>query len=89
MTIAIIVVLVVVAVVLIGRFLWVPSRRKKCSRCGARSPLEAEVVSTAATSSTSADGDGGNRTRVRGRDAKASTGIAGALISSSGVRAGG
>ena len=30
------------------------------------------------------DGDGGNRTRVRGRDAKASTGIAGALVSSSG-----
>jgi flagellar basal body-associated protein FliL len=43
MTIAIIVVLVVVAVVLVGRFLWVPSRHKKCSRCGERSPLEAEV----------------------------------------------
>ncbi len=43
MTIAIVVVLLVVAVVLVGRFLWVPSRNKKCSRCGERSPLEAEV----------------------------------------------
>jgi len=36
MTIAIIVVLVLVAVFLVGRFLWVPGRYKKCSRCGAR-----------------------------------------------------
>ena len=43
MTIAIIVALVLVAVFLVGRFLWVPSRYKKCSRCGARTPLEAEV----------------------------------------------
>jgi ribosomal protein L37E len=43
MTIAIVVVLLVVAVVLLGRRLWVPSRNKKCSRCGERSPLQAEV----------------------------------------------
>jgi predicted amidophosphoribosyltransferase len=43
MTIAIIVVLVVVAVFLVGRFLWVPSRNKKCSRCGQRTPLGSEV----------------------------------------------
>ena len=43
MTIAIIVVLVVVVAVFIGRLLWVPSRQKKCSRCGERSPVEAEV----------------------------------------------
>jgi hypothetical protein len=28
---------------LVGRFLWVPSRNKKCSRCGERTPLESEV----------------------------------------------
>ena len=43
MTIAIIVVLVLVAVLLVGRFLWVPGRYKKCSRCGARTPLNSEV----------------------------------------------
>ena len=43
MTIAIVVVLLVVAVVLVGRRFWVPSRNKKCSRCGERSPLQAEV----------------------------------------------
>jgi hypothetical protein len=43
MTIAIIVVLLVVVIFLIGRLLWVPSRNKKCSRCGERSPLQAEV----------------------------------------------
>ena len=43
MTIAIIVLLVVVAVFLVGRFLWVPSRTKKCSRCGQRTPLGSEV----------------------------------------------
>ena len=43
MTIAIIVVLVVVLVILVGRFLWVPSRYKKCSRCGARTSLNSEV----------------------------------------------
>jgi hypothetical protein len=43
MTIAIIVVLVLVAVFLVGRFLWMPSRYKKCSRCGKRTPLESEV----------------------------------------------
>jgi hypothetical protein len=43
MTIAIIVVLFVVVVFLIGRFLWVPSRNKKCSRCGQRTALKSEV----------------------------------------------
>jgi hypothetical protein len=43
MTIAIIVVLAVVIAFLVGRFLWVPSRYKKCSRCGERTPLESEV----------------------------------------------
>lgn len=43
MTIAIIVVLVVVVVFLVGRLLWVPSRYKKCSRCGERTALESEV----------------------------------------------
>jgi predicted amidophosphoribosyltransferase len=43
MTIAIIVVLFVVVVFLIGRFLWVPSRNKKCSRCGKRTALKSEV----------------------------------------------
>ena len=35
------------------------------------------------------DGGGGSRTHIRGRGAKASTGLAGALVSSPGVRAGG
>jgi hypothetical protein len=43
MTIAIIVVLVVEVVLLVGRSLWVPSRNKKCSRCGQRTPLNSEV----------------------------------------------
>jgi transposase len=43
MTIAIIVVLVVVIALLVGRLLWVPSRTKKCSRCGERTPLASEV----------------------------------------------
>jgi hypothetical protein len=43
MTIAIIVVAIVVVALVVGRLLWVPSRKKKCSRCGERSPLEAEV----------------------------------------------
>ena len=43
MTIAIIAVLLVVVVVLVGRFLWVPSRTKRCSRCGERAPLSSEV----------------------------------------------
>jgi hypothetical protein len=43
MTIAVIFVLVVVIVFLVGRFLWVPSRNKKCSRCGERTRLESEV----------------------------------------------
>jgi hypothetical protein len=43
MTIAIIVVVLVVAVFLVGRLFWVPSRNKKCSRCGERTPLESEV----------------------------------------------
>lgn len=43
MTIAIIVVLLVVFVFLVGRLLWVPSRKKKCSRCGQRTSLGAEV----------------------------------------------
>lgn len=42
MTIVIIVVLLVV-VVLVGRLLWVPSRTKKCSRCGRRTSLGSEV----------------------------------------------
>lgn len=43
MTIAIIVVLFVVVVFLVGRLLWVPSRNKKCSRCGERTALKSEV----------------------------------------------
>jgi rRNA maturation endonuclease Nob1 len=43
MTIAIIVVLLVVVVFLVGRLLWVPSRKKRCSRCGERTPVESEV----------------------------------------------
>jgi hypothetical protein len=46
MTIAIIIVFVALVVTvgcLVGRFLWVPSRNKKCSRCGERTPLESEV----------------------------------------------
>lgn len=43
MTTAIIVVLVVVVVFLVGRLLLVPSRYKKCSRCGERTALESEV----------------------------------------------
>jgi transposase len=44
MTIAFIVVLVVVIALLVGRLLlWVPSRYKKCSRCGERTPLKSEV----------------------------------------------
>jgi predicted amidophosphoribosyltransferase len=43
MTIAIVIVLVVVIAFLVGRFLWVPSRNKKCSRCGQRTPLNSEV----------------------------------------------
>ena len=43
MTIAIIVVVLVVVVFLIGRLLWVPSRNKKCSRCGQRTSLQSEV----------------------------------------------
>jgi predicted amidophosphoribosyltransferase len=43
MTIAIIVVLLVVIAVLVGRLLWVPSRHKKCSRCGQRTSLKSEV----------------------------------------------
>jgi predicted amidophosphoribosyltransferase len=43
MTIAIIVVSLVVVVFLVGRLLWVPSRNKKCSRCGQRTSLESEV----------------------------------------------
>jgi hypothetical protein len=43
MTIAIIVVVVLIVVFLVGRLLWVPSRNKKCSRCGQRTPLESEV----------------------------------------------
>ncbi len=43
MTIAIIVALVVVVAFLVGRLLWVPSRNKKCPRCGDRTPLKSEV----------------------------------------------
>jgi hypothetical protein len=43
MTIAIIVALLVVVVFLAGRLLWVPSRNKKCSRCGQRTSLGSEV----------------------------------------------
>ena len=43
MTIAIIIVLLVVGVFLAGRLLWVPSRNKKCSRCGERTALKSEV----------------------------------------------
>jgi len=47
MTVAIIiVVLVVVAFLvafLVGRSPWLPSRNKKCSRCGERTPLRSEV----------------------------------------------
>ncbi len=43
MTIAIIVVLVVVVVFFVGRQFWVPSRHKKCTRCGERASLNAEV----------------------------------------------
>ena len=43
MTIAIILVLLVVIVALVGRLLWLPSRSKKCSRCGERTPLKSEV----------------------------------------------
>ncbi len=43
MTIAIIVVLVVVVAFFVGRQFWVPSRHKKCSRCGERASLNAEV----------------------------------------------
>ena len=43
MTIAIIVVIAVVIALLVGRLLWVPSRYKKCSRCGERTRLESEV----------------------------------------------
>ena len=42
-SIVIIAVLVVVVVLLAGRLLWVPSRNKKCSRCGERTPLKSEV----------------------------------------------
>jgi hypothetical protein len=42
-TIAIIVVLFVVIALLVGRLLWVPSRTKKCSRCGERTRLDSEV----------------------------------------------
>jgi transposase len=43
MTIAIIVVVVLVVVFLVGRLLWVPSRTKKCSRCGERTSLNSEA----------------------------------------------
>lgn len=43
MTIAIVVVLLVLLVALVGRLLWVPSRSKKCSRCGERTALKSEV----------------------------------------------
>jgi transposase len=43
MTIAIVVMVVVLLLVLVGRFFWVPSRNKKCSRCGQRTSLESEV----------------------------------------------
>jgi rRNA maturation endonuclease Nob1 len=43
MTIAIIVALIVLVVFLVGRLFWVPSRSKKCSRCGQRTSLESEV----------------------------------------------
>jgi transposase len=43
MTIAIIVVLIVVVALLVGRVLWVPSRNKKCSRCGQRTSLDSQV----------------------------------------------
>jgi hypothetical protein len=42
MTIVIIIVLLV-AVALVGRLLWMPSRNKKCSRCGQRTSLGSEV----------------------------------------------
>jgi hypothetical protein len=42
-TIAIIVVLALVIIFLVGRRFWVPSRNKKCSRCGERTPLKSEV----------------------------------------------
>ena len=43
MTIAIIVVLVLVVVFFVARQFWVPSRKKKCSRCGERTSLNSEV----------------------------------------------
>jgi uncharacterized paraquat-inducible protein A len=47
MTVAIIlivaVVVLVVAAFLVGRSRWLPSRNKRCSRCGQRTPLKSEV----------------------------------------------
>jgi rRNA maturation endonuclease Nob1 len=43
MTIAIIVVVLLVVAFIVGRLFWVPSRSKKCSRCGERTPLDSEV----------------------------------------------
>jgi hypothetical protein len=43
MTIAIIVVVLVVGALVVGRLLWAPSRNKKCSRCGQRTPVASEV----------------------------------------------
>ena len=42
-TIAITVVLALVIVFVVGRLFWVPSRNKKCSRCGERTRLDSEV----------------------------------------------
>jgi predicted amidophosphoribosyltransferase len=43
MTIAMILVLAVVIAFLVVRLLWVPSRYKRCSRCGKRTPLKSGV----------------------------------------------